>query len=173
MKANIPFFLKTLKPPFVIIMVGPPLVGKSTAIINWLSNYDGQIEVISRDTILLKQHNSNNYSEAFNTVNQKEVDRILLASLEEANENRKNVIVDMTHMNPKRRKFNLSFFDDDYTRVAVVFDILDRKELFERNAKRKLEENKFIPENVITQMCNSYVPIKDSEGFDKVITYNG
>jgi len=172
MKANIPYFLKTIKPPFVIIMVGPPLVGKSTAIRKWLYTYDGDVNVISRDAILLEQYGSNDYSAAFKSVNQKEVDRILISRIEEANSNKENVIIDMTNLTPKRRGYNLSFFDDDYTRVAVIFDILDFKELSARNEKRKLEENKFIPENVISNMCNSYTPIKDSEGFHKVISYD-
>lgn len=167
---NNKFLLKSLKEPFVLITVGPPLVGKSTAIKTWLENFKGEVEVISRDAIVLEKHGSDNYSEAFKSVNQKEVDKILISRIEEANANKKNVIIDMTNLSPKRRTYNLSFFDDDYYKVAVVFEILDWKEFTARNEKRKNEENKFIPEFVIKNMINSYSSITDKEGFDKVIS---
>ena len=166
---NDKYILKNLKQPFVIIMVGPPLCGKSTKIKEWISSYDGEVRVISRDAILLEEHGSDNYSDAFKNVNQKNVDKILIKSIEEANTNRENAIIDMTHMSPKRRTYNLSFFDDDYTKVAVLIDVPSLDELLKRNEKRLLEENKFIPEHVIKNMLESFVPIKLSEGFNKVI----
>lgn len=151
-------------------MVGPPLVGKSTAIKEWLKNFDGNINIISRDSIVLEQYGSNDYSAAFNSVNQKQVDKILVSRIEDANMNRDNVIIDMTNLTPKRRTYNLSFFNDDYYKVAIVFPFLDWNEFLSRNQKRKVEENKFIPEYVIKNMMNSFTPIKDFEGFDKVIS---
>lgn len=151
-------------------MVGPPLVGKSTAIREWTKNFKGEVTVISRDAILLEEHGSDNYSEAFKTVNQKKVDKVLKESIESANKNGENVILDMTHLSNKRREQNLDYFDDEYYKVAVVFDIPSKEELMKRNEKRFLEENKFIPEHVIISMSKSFVPIKDKEGFNKVIS---
>jgi len=167
------FLLKTLKEPFVLLMVGPPLTGKSTAIKSWLENYNGKVEVISRDAILLEEHGSDDYSAAFNAPGiQKKADKILISKLEDANANRSNVIIDMTNLNPKRRGYNLSFFDEDYYKVAVLFPILSWDEFSARNEKRKIEENKFIPEHVIKNMVNSYSSIKDDEEIDKVISYD-
>jgi predicted kinase len=164
---NNKFSLKTLKTPFVLLMVGPPLCGKST-FIKTLSLPN--VNIISRDSIVLEQYGSNDYSAAFNSVNQKQVDKILVSRIEDANMNRDNVIIDMTNLTTKRRTYNLSFFDDDYYKVAVIFPFLDWNELLSRNQKRKVEENKFIPEFVIKNMINSFTSIKDSEGFDKVIS---
>ena len=161
--------LNTLKQPFIIIMVGPPLVGKSTAIKEWTKNFKGNFTVISRDAILLEEHGSDDYSEAFKTVNQKKVDKILNESIIFANENKENVVLDMTHLSNKRRRQNLDFFDNDYYKVAVVFDIPSKEELMKRNEKRFQEENKYIPEHVIVSMSKSFIPIKDSENFNKVI----
>jgi predicted kinase len=164
------FAINTLKSPFVILLVGPPLVGKSTAIKSWLENYNGEVTIISRDAIVLEQYGSDDYSAAFNSVNQKQVDKILVSRLEDANMNKDNVIIDMTNLTTKRRSYNLSFFDEDYYKVAVIFPFLEWNEFVSRNEKRKIEENKFIPEYVIKNMMGSFSPIKDSEDFDKVIS---
>lgn len=164
-----PNLLKTLKTPFVIIVIGPPLVGKSTAIKSWLSKYDGEITVISRDAIVLEQYGSDDYSAAFNSVNQKEVDRVLISRLETANAKSQNVIIDMTNLTSKRRTYNLSFFDDEYYKVAIVFPMLTSQEFKARNEKRSIEEKKFIPGHVINNMIDSFQPVKDKEGFDKII----
>ena len=67
--------LDKLKDPYVIILIGPPLSGKTT----WINkNFEpGSFELISRDQIVLDLHGEDDYNTAFNTVDQKEVDRIL------------------------------------------------------------------------------------------------
>jgi predicted kinase len=155
------------KEPFVGILVGPPLSGKST----WLrENFDAsEIVIISRDQIVLDVYGSNNYSDAFNNVNQKDVDRQLIENITDASKGTKNVIIDMTHMSSKRRRYNLSHFPNHY-KVAFLFPILDEVEYARRNEMRRLEENKWIPEHVIKNMISSYQPIKEEEGFNKVIS---
>lgn len=169
--ANTPNFLKTLKTPFLILMVGPPLVGKTTAIRKWTSAFDGEVTVISRDAIVMEHADTDVYSEAFDTVNQGAVNKELKQSMVTANDNKENVIIDMTNLSSKKRKETLGRFDDDYTKVAVVFEIMDRKEFSARNEKRKLEEKKFLKEMVISNMINSYKPIAYDEGFDKTFSY--
>ena len=120
-----------IKEPFVIILVGPPLSGKTT----WIRNNFPTTDVISRDEIVMEVHGSRNYTEAFKSVDQKEVDRVLDARLKEANQMKKNVIVDMTHMASKRRKQNLDYFSDDYYKLAVIFPILQEEEYDRRNKK--------------------------------------
>jgi predicted kinase len=167
---NTKYILDRLKSPFVILMIGPPLCGKSTIIKEWTDNYNGEITIISRDAILLSEYGGDDYSEAFKTVNQKNVDKILIKSIKDANDNKENVIIDMTNLSSKRRKYSLSFFDEDYTKVAVVLDVPKLDELFRRNENRLVKENKFIPEHVIVSMVNSFATIKDTEGFDKIIS---
>jgi predicted kinase len=160
--------LKNLKEPFVIILIGPPLSGKTT----WIRNNfaDREVELISRDQIVLDVYGSDNYDDAFNNVNQKEVDRVLHTKMIDANKNRKNVIVDMTHMGSKRRMQNLSYFDDDYYKLAVIFPILSDEEYVRRNDKRSGEENKTLPMHIIKRMISQYQPIRKEEGFNKVIS---
>ena len=160
--------LDKLKEPYVIILIGPPLSGKTT----WINkNFEPEsFELISRDQIVLDLHGENDYNTAFKSVDQKEVDRILVNKLSTTAKERKNAIVDMTHMNSKRRKYNLSFFGSEYYKLAVIFPILKDEEYVVRDKKRTEEEQKSIPMYVIKNMISSYQPVNKIEGFDKVIS---
>lgn len=158
--------IKNLKEPFVIILIGPPLSGKST----WIRENFPTTEVISRDETVMEVYGSRNYTEAFNNVDQKEVDRVLTQKFLDANVAKKNVIVDMTHMASKRRKQNLNYFSDDYYKLGVIFPILSDDEYVRRNQKRIEEENKDLPMRIVKSMISSYQPITPDEGFNKVIT---
>jgi predicted kinase len=159
--------IKHLKQPYVLVLIGPPLSGKDTVLKQMdLSN----TVVISRDQIVLDVYGSDNYDEAFKNVNQKAVDAELQRQLRQSSEDGKNVIINMTNMTSKRRSHNLNHFGDEYTKVAVIFPILEWDEYRKRNIKRQQEEMKFIPEQVIRNMISSYQPINPSEGFDKVIS---
>jgi predicted kinase len=157
---------KYLKEPFVIILIGPPLSGKST----WIRENFPTTEVISRDETVMEVYGSRNYTEAFNNVDQKEVDRVLTQKFLDANAAKKNVIVDMTHMATKRRKQNLNYFSNDYYKLGVIFPILSDDEYVRRNQKRIEEENKDLPMRIVKSMISSYQPITPDEGFNKVIT---
>ena len=158
--------IKNLKEPFVIILIGPPLSGKSF----WIRENFPTTEVISRDETVMEVYGSRNYTEAFNNVDQKEVDRVLTQKFLDANLVKKNVIVDMTHMASKRRKQNLNYFSDDYYKLGVIFPILSDDEYVRRNQKRIEEENKDLPMRIVKSMISSYQPITPDEGFNKVIT---
>ena len=158
--------IKNLKEPFVIILIGPPLSGKST----WIRENFPTTEVISRDETVMEVYGSRNYTEAFNNVDQKEVDKVLTQKFLDANTSKKSVIVDMTHMASKRRKQNLNYFSNDYYKLGVIFPILSDDEYERRNQKRIEEENKDLPMKIVKSMISSYQPITTDEGFNKVIT---
>ena len=157
-----------LKEPYVIILIGPPLSGKTT----WINkNFEpGSFELISRDEIVLDLHGNGDYNTAFKTVDQKEVDRILVNKILDSAKEKKNVIIDMTNMTSKRRKYNLSFFDDEYYKLAVIFPILKDEEYVARDKKRTEEENKSIPMSVVKNMISSYQAVSKEEGFNSVIS---
>jgi predicted kinase len=164
---NIPINKKI---PYVILLVGPPLSGKTSFYNDFVLNTDNNVTLISRDEIVMELYGSRNYTEAFQKVNQKEVDRILDKRLRESNSKKLNVIIDMTNMTSKRRKQNLNYFSDDYYKLAVIFPILKEEEYERRNNKRIAEENKDLPMHVIRNMISSYQPIRDDEGFNRVIS---
>jgi predicted kinase len=160
--------LDKLKEPYVIILIGPPLSGKTT----WIKkNFEPEsFELISRDQIVLDLHGEDDYNTAFKTVDQKEVDKILVNKISTSAKEGKNAIIDMTHMTSKRRKYNLSFFDEKYYKLAVIFPVLKDEEYIARDKKRTEEENKSIPMNIIKNMISSYQSVKKDEGFDRVIS---
>ena len=157
--------MKNIKEPFVMMLIGPTLSGKSTYIRN---NYPN-VEVISRDEIVMEVFGSRDYNLAFKEVDQKEVDRVLATRLKSANDLKTSVIIDMTNMVVKRRMATLRNFDKDFSRVAVVFPILSDEEYTKRNIERNTKENKWIPPFVIKSMIDSYQEPTLDEGYDRII----
>ncbi len=148
-----------------MLLVGPTLSGKST----WLRNNYPDVNVISRDEILMEVAGTRDYNKAFETVDQKLVDRVLAERLTESNSNKISTIVDMTNMTVKRRAQTLRYFDDSFNKVAVVFPILSDDEYQKRNIDRNSKENKWIPPTVIKSMIDSYQEPTYEEGFNNII----
>jgi len=159
--------LRNIKTPYILILIGPPLSGKSVFCKKFIGEIDSDVTIISRDQVILDVYGSDNYTDAFKNVDQKEVDRALINNIKKASVG--NTIIDMTNLTTKRRKYNLSFFPNHY-KVGVIFPLLEKEEYDRRNAKRLEEENKHIPHFVLTRMISSYTPIAEGEGFDKVIS---
>jgi predicted kinase len=154
-----------LKEPFVMLLVGPTLSGKST----WIRNNYPTINVISRDEIVMEVAGTRDYNRAFETVDQKLVDRVLAERLTGANLTKTSTIVDMTNMTVKRRAQTLRYFDDSFYKIAVVFPILSDEQYQMRNIDRNSKENKWIPPSVIKSMIDSYQEPTSDEGFSKII----
>ena len=151
----------------VILLVGPPLSGKDT----YLKSKDfSDFTMISRDDILMSLHNTNDYSEAFNQVDQKEVDRLLNKKIQDCIDNKKNVIINMTNLNKKSRNRHLCKFpNSDYDKIAIVFPKLNLCDYINRNDNRKKVENKFIPVSVIQSMIENWQEVTEDEGFNTII----
>ncbi|CAG7581232.1 MAG: putative poly A polymerase [uncultured marine phage] len=153
---------------WVMILVGTPLVGKSTYLRENFSDVD--YVTLSRDECLLEVAGTDDYGIAWKTANQKNVDKLLKSKFENASKEGKNCVVDMTNLSKKRRKSNLKFFGEDYFKVAVTFDHLSQDEYKMRNEKRLEEEKKFIPYGVIASMKKAYTPVDRNEGFDLIVS---
>jgi predicted kinase len=151
----------------VILLVGPPLSGKDT----YLKTQDySDYVIISRDDILMSLHDTDDYSSAFNTVNQKEVDKILNQKIQDSIGEKRNVIINMTNLSKKSRNKHLCKFSNiHYDKIAIVFPKLNLCDYINRNDKRKVDENKFIPVNVIQTMIENWQEITLDEGFDSII----
>ena len=165
---NLKTYIYSLGEPFVIFLVGPPLSGKDTLIRNLqLSN----VVVVSRDDIVLELCPGANYNEAFGSVDQKSVDKILKARLIDLANSGNSVIINLTNLRRKKRNLFKSYFSKEYKKMAIIFPILSLEEYQSRNSVRFVDEGKSIPGSVIEEMINGYEAIDDSENFDVVINY--
>ena len=71
--SNLSQIVSKLKQPYILILVGHPLVGKSFEINNILNDTNHVINVISRDDILLEVAGTKDYTEAWANVDQGKV----------------------------------------------------------------------------------------------------
>jgi predicted kinase len=165
---NLQTYIYSLKNPFVIFLVGPPLSGKDTLIRN-LNLSD--VVVVSRDDIVLEMCPGMTYNEAFKSVDQKQVDKVLKAKLLDLSKSGKNVIINLTNLRRKKRNLFKSYFSNEYKKVAIIFPMLSLTEYDSRNKVRFDSEKKHIPLSVIEDMISGYESIDDSENFDGVINY--
>jgi len=166
---NLQTYIYSLKNPFVIFLVGPPLSGKDTLIRNL--NLSDVVVVVSRDEIVLEMCPGMTYNEAFKSVDQKQVDKVLKAKLIDLSKSGKNVIINLTNLRRKKRNLFKSYFSKEYKKIAIIFPILSLSEYDSRNKVRFDSEKKHISRSIIEDMINGYESIDDSENFDKVINY--
>ena len=164
---DIKTYLTSIKSPFCLFLIGPPLSGKDT-FIRQLNFSD--TEVISRDEIVLELSNGKNYNESFRTVNQKQVDKILKERITIASSLKKNVIINMTNLKRKKRISFQSKFTN-FKKIAIIFPILSLNEYQNRNSIRTNNEGKTISINIIKDMIDGYESVDETENFDKVINF--
>jgi predicted kinase len=148
---NLDFTLCTL-------LIGPPASGKST----YISNLEKSVTVLSRDNCLMELATSKDYSEAWNEVDQKEVDKLFQQRLVAAIAAKEHFVVDMTNMTVKsRRKFTQ---DKRLSCNAVVF-ITPYHELITRNENRV---GKTLKTFIIRDMCKRFQFPYELENFNDI-----
>lgn len=130
--------------PTISFLIGLPNVGKSTYV------KDEKIEkVLSRDAIILELADTDNYNEAWESVNHSKVDKILNQRYQQFIKEREDFTIDMTNMVKKKRK---KYMNDNFNSKGILF-FTGYEEIMKRNKKR---ENKFIPEPVFKSMIKSF-----------------
>jgi hypothetical protein len=89
-----------------------------------------------------------------------------------------NIVVDMTNMNAGSRKGALKSIEgqeDEYHKVAVVFNFKGAEDIIKKVAAKRAEDakkmgkSKTISSDVIDRMIKNYQDISPEEGFDEVI----
>jgi len=90
-----------------------------------------------------------------------------------------DIVVDMTNMTTPARLRAMEAIkseEQDYKKIAVVFEFKDSEEIIKRVAVKRQKDSKkqgkakTIPLHVIDRMFKSFQEIKDSEGFDEIIS---
>lgn len=89
-----------------------------------------------------------------------------------------NIVVDMTNMNVGSRKGALKAIEgseDEYKKIAVVFNFKGAEEIIKKVAQKRAEEakrqglSKTIPPEAFDRMFKSFQEVSPEEGFDEVI----
>lgn len=89
-----------------------------------------------------------------------------------------NIVVDMTNMNVGSRKGALKAIEgseDEYKKIAVVFNFKGAEEVIKKVAQKRAEEakrqglSKTIPPEAFDRMFKSFQEVSPEEGFDDVI----
>ena len=153
--------------PNFIMLIGTPCAGKSTWVKN---NISEEVVILSTDNLIEREAEKlgMTYSEAFDVVDFKSLEREMFDTMNEAMANGVDIIFDRTNMSDKQRSKILNKVDESYGKVAIVFrtplDIV-----LERNVTRAKETGKNIPVFVIKNMFNNFVEPTIDEGFDHII----
>lgn len=145
----------------VIVMIGLPRSGKSTYIQENLGDYFQ----ISRDALIMEScPRAKTYTEAWNSVDQEEIDKKLTQKAQAAFKTEDRIVIDMTNMSKKSRKkwLSLAKQNDFFTKAYVMATPVEK--CIERSYDSKV---KHIPENVIMSMSKRFTfPLGDE--FDYV-----
>ena len=90
-----------------------------------------------------------------------------------------DIVVDMTNMNEGARKRALAAIEgseQDYKKIAVVFDFKGAEQFIKKVAAKRAEaakrmgKSKTIPDAAFDRMFKSYMDVDASEGFDEIIS---
>ena len=105
-----------------------------------------------------------------------QVFRILRDQILEAR-GKDNIVIDMTNMTPSERKKSLKIIkgiEDEYNKIAVVFNFKGIEDIIKKVNKKRSEEikarggTKTIPEYVYDRLFSIYQDVKLEEGFDRI-----
>lgn len=146
-----------------IILVGPPMSGKST----WLKKHAPNHLVVCRDQVILDLAKTQNYNEAYHIMDEDKVNQEFDLRKKEALKSGKDIVFDLTHMTEKSRRKSMAGIPKNMKRRAVVF-LVGYETLKARNEVRAKEENKRIPDYVLQNMMGNLSMPMRSEGFDEI-----
>ena len=143
--------------PTVTLMVGLPASGKSTYIKeNW-----GERNILSRDALLMSIANISSkfpvdYSTAFRTVDQKEVDKLHEEELRIRLKSKISFVIDRTNLTHKGRMKFINRARQAGFSIKIIVFLVDMQTIIDRNAQRTFFENKDIPIEVIKKMMKNF-----------------
>jgi hypothetical protein len=165
------------------VLVGPPSIGKST----WIQSTFGSEKpyIISRDDIVDQVASSMGltYDDMFSgSPDIKEANDIINKKLKDKINNATNqdrdIVVDMTNMSSWARKNALSAIqgkESEYEKIAVLFPFQGAEDIIKKVAAKRAAKakaaggSKTIPDAAFDRMFANYEDVSTSEGFDKII----
>jgi len=149
--------------PWLVMLIGLPGSGKST----YCRSNLPKVPILSTDDIIEKyaKDKGKTYSEVFTKI-ASEAGKHVQQKTKKFIKDRQSVIIDQTNMTRKSRTNKLIPFEG-YYKVAIIVTA-DPVELTLRLKLRAEQTGKYIPQNVIDQMAQSFQTIDPSEGWNEV-----
>lgn len=139
---------------YLYILIGLPNSGKSSYV-NTFINLEN-IDIISRDSVVMELGKGDTYDEKWKNVDQKKVDSVLMDRFTKAVKGTKDVVIDMTNLSRKSRRKWLCSVPKTINKRAIVF-FPHFMRIIEREYKRSID-GKSIPDHVYDSMCKSFSP---------------
>ena len=158
----------TVEPPLLVMLVGLPGSGKSTAakrLASVISSQGRPCEIIGTDVYLEAEaaRRGLSYTAIFAEQQQRDLaDAIMWSRAKEAIRRRMSVIWDQTNLTVNARRWRLRLFPEDYVRIAAVMPAAD-DEAWERNLARG--PGRAVPEHVFDRMRAELRRPSREEGF--------
>lgn len=157
----------------VLIIVGPPCIGKST----FAKEVHNDRFVVSSDNIveiICEQHNltySKFFQLGFNHPIRQEQRKLFDLSIEESKKHQK-VIWDLTNLTKRDRAKAMAHYPNSTFRAVEVEFKGWEKEIIKLNHERGLRTGKIVPEAVLLNMFKRYEPVSKEEGFTEITIVN-
>lgn len=167
---NLVTSLKSLKRPFAIILVGLPGSGKTT-VANHITSNNPDIFALSTDSLIEEyaEKHGLNYFEAFNQLEFKDITIKYERQLLENSSQKKNLILDQTHLRKNKRVEKVRQLTSIGYKVVAIACVIPMDILLERLAEREKETGKHIPNSVLNNMHKNYEPPTIDEGFSTIL----
>ena len=162
--------VKAVEPLFLVMLIGLPGSGKSTAAARGAAAMRSQgraVEIVGTDAFLEAEAKRRGlsyaavFAEAF-----KAAERQMWTQAREAIRQRRSVIWDQTNLRVEARSRRLRLFPEEYQRIAVVMPTPDH-EAWERNLNRP--PDRVVPRNVFDRMRAQFEPPSKEEGFQMFV----
>ncbi len=150
----------------IVYLVGLPASGKTT----YRKTHFPEYAVISNDEVTenFAARNGLSYAEAWQRLSSDDVRKEGQKRFEQAVKEGRNIVIDNTNLTVEARAL---YRAEGYVLKAVVFSP-DEAERRKRAQKRIFGGGKHIPESVVCEMREKYVPPSAAEGFEKIVRAN-
>lgn len=161
--------------PKLYVLVGPAGVGKS----DWVRRNVTDPHIVSYDAAVdaVRKPLGLKYDDVAGSgggAHRKSVESIHKSVIRSAVDSGKDIVVDMTNMGQRARRRALSIIrghEEDYEKIAVVFDFRGMESLVHSSVEKRAKElqDKHLSRKIVQDMMDRFEMPTYDEGFDEII----